>query len=76
LNADVESDLRGKKCPMTFVYTKIALEEMKSGEILKIILDFPPAFVNVPKSVKIQELGTIIDEKEEGEDKIFWIKKT
>ncbi len=33
-----ELDIRGKVCPMTFVYTKLKLEEMKSGELLKVIL--------------------------------------
>jgi len=73
-------DLKGKICPLPFVYTKLALEQMKSGEILKIELDYPPAFINVPKSLKIQNLGEVILEKdrdlsESKHIKIMWIKK-
>ena len=53
-------DLRGKKCPMTFVYTKLALEAANEGDVIRVILDYPPAFENVPRSVKIQQLGTIV----------------
>lgn len=61
-NSDFDSilDLKGITCPMTFVYTKVALEKMKSGQILKVILDFKSAFINVPDSVEKQKLGVIL----------------
>ena len=68
-------DLRGYQCPMTFVYTKVALEEMESNSILKVILDFRSAFTNVPKSIMRQELGEILSEFEKDNEKIIWIKK-
>ena len=73
---EVRIDLRGKQCPMTFVYTKVALEEMVKNQILEVILDFKNAFTNVPKSVRKQNLGEIIKEKEENGIKTLWIKKT
>ena len=60
LKIDKEIDLKGRVCPMTFVYTKVALEKMESKQILKVILDFSSAFKNVPKSVEKQKLGKII----------------
>jgi len=68
-------DLRGYQCPMTFVYTKVALEEMESNSILKVILDFRSAFTNVPKSIMRQELGEILSEFEKDNEKTIWIKK-
>ena len=68
-------DLRGYQCPMTFVYTKVALEEMESDSILKVILDFRSAFTNVPKSIMKQELGEILSEFEKDNEKTIWIKK-
>ena len=65
-HADENLDLRGKICPMTFVYTKLALENISRGKILKVKLDFPPAFTNVPRSVKLQKLGKV---------RTFWIQK-
>ena len=62
---DQTLDLRGKQCPMTFVYTKVALEKLQAGQILKIILDFRSAFKNVPKSIITQKLGIILSKREE-----------
>jgi nitrogen fixation NifU-like protein len=75
-NADLVLDLRGKECPMTFVYTKVALESLKVGQILEVTLNFPPSFINVPNSVKKQELGIILREEETGGIKRLWIKRT
>ncbi len=47
-----ELDLRGEVCPYTFVKTKLKLEELESGEELKVILDHAPAVENVPRSLK------------------------
>ena len=47
-----ELDLRGEVCPFTFVETKLKLEDMKSGEILEVLLDHEPAVRDIPKSVE------------------------
>lgn len=73
---DVLLDLRGKQCPMTFVYTKVKLEEMEKGKILLVILDFRSAFSNVPASVKKQHLGEILHEIEMDNLKKLWIRRT
>ncbi len=46
-------DLRGDVCPITFAKTKIALEEMRIGEILLVRLDYEPASRNVPRSAEM-----------------------
>jgi tRNA 2-thiouridine synthesizing protein A len=75
-SADAVIDLRGKKCPMTFVYTKLELEKLAPGQILEIILNYAPSFTNVPRSVQLQELGEVIDESPEaGGEKALWIRK-
>ncbi len=66
-------DIRGKVCPMTFVYTKLTLEKMNSGEILEVTLDFPAAAKNVPTSCKRQNLGELIDIKNIDNEKKVWI---
>ncbi|MFX1275259.1 MAG: sulfurtransferase TusA family protein [Promethearchaeota archaeon] len=68
-------DIRGKVCPMTFVYTKLNLEKMDKGEILEVMLDFPAAVENIPASCKRQNIGEIIEIKELDEDKKTWILK-
>lgn len=50
-------DIRGEKCPDTFVYTKIKLEELaySGGGVLKVIVDYPPAVENIPRSLKTEK---------------------
>lgn len=66
-------DIRGKVCPMTFVYTKLQLEKMNSGELLEVILDFPAAVKNIPDSCERQDLGEIVEIREINKTKKEWI---
>jgi tRNA 2-thiouridine synthesizing protein A len=45
-------DLHCVACPLNFVKTKLALEELEQGELLEIILDEGDAMLNVPRSLK------------------------
>ncbi len=47
-----ELNLRGKICPYTFIESMLALEEMEPGEVLRVIVDYPPAVCDVPRSLK------------------------
>ncbi len=49
---DKELNLRGEVCPYTFVYSKLALEEMDIGQTLKIIVDNDASGDNVPRSLE------------------------
>ncbi|MDZ4383696.1 MAG: sulfurtransferase TusA family protein [Thermodesulfovibrionia bacterium] len=59
-------DIKGEICPYTFVKSKLALEEMEDGEVLKVIVDYPPATENVPRSLE-KEGNEIIAVKKTGE---------
>jgi Predicted redox protein, regulator of disulfide bond formation len=50
--ADKELDIRGEVCPFTFVKSKLMLEQMELGQVLRVILDYPPSVENVPKSMR------------------------
>ncbi len=52
LRYDQELNLRGKICPYTFIESMLALEDMKPDEVLRIIVDYPPAVCDVPRSLK------------------------
>ena len=65
-------DICGKVCPMTFIYTKLALEEMETNEILEVLLDFPAAIENVPDSCKRQDLAELVKVKEIDSNKKTW----
>lgn len=47
-------DVRGETCPMPVLRTKKALEELEEGEILEVVLDYPPAEENVKRFVESQ----------------------
>ncbi len=50
--ADQEIDIRGEVCPYTFVKSKLKLETMAVGEVLRVVLDHEPATKNVPRSME------------------------
>ena len=58
MKPDEVLDLCGEKCPDTFVYSKIKLEEMaySGGGVLKIIVDYPPAAENIPRSLRTEKI--------------------
>ena len=52
---DRKIDITGEICPMTFVRTRLALDAMKSGEILLVRLRGEEPLRNVPRSA--EQLG-------------------
>ena len=62
-----ELDLKGEVCPFTFVKSKLILEQMEPGEILRVILDYPPSVENVPKSMR-EEGQEVLEVKQVGEN--------
>ena len=50
--ADRELDIRSEVCPFTFVKSKLVLEQMELGQVLRVVLDYPPSVENVPKSMR------------------------
>ena len=56
-DCDSEIDICGETCPFTFVLTKVALEKLRKGQRLMIVLDYPPAVENIPQSAVAQKLA-------------------
>ena len=52
INVDEAIDITDVVCPVTFVKTKVALEEMDDGQILQVHLNDGEPVQNVPRSVK------------------------
>jgi tRNA 2-thiouridine synthesizing protein A len=51
MKADAELDITGDSCPMTFVRTKVKLETMRPGELLRVRLEGGEPLANVPRAV-------------------------
>lgn len=56
---DITSDV----CPITFVKTKLKLEQLQKGEVLEVILNDGEPIQNVPRSVKEEGHKIILVEK-------------
>ncbi len=54
LNFEVDDtiDITDVVCPITFVKTKVALEELDDGQILQVHINDGEPIQNVPRSVK------------------------
>ncbi len=65
---DMEKDLRGVVCPMNFVKTKLALSQLGTGQVLKVLIDNGEPAENVPLSLKAEGHEIIRQQKENG----FW----
>ena len=52
IQVDREINLKGEVCPYTFVESKLALEELEVGQVLRVIVDHEPAVSNVPRSME------------------------
>lgn len=66
---DKHIDITKDVCPFTFVKAKIALDALKSGDILELKLNKGEAMQNVPRSIKDE--GHKILKVTEVEDNIF-----
>jgi len=51
VKVDLGNDLKGEVCPYTFVKSKLALEELEPGQVLRVVVDHLPAVENVPRSL-------------------------
>jgi len=67
IKIDRELDLKGEVCPFTFVKSKLILEQMEPGQILRVILDYKPSVENVPKSMR-EEGQEVLEVKQIGEN--------
>jgi TusA-related sulfurtransferase len=49
---DVYLDITGEVCPLTFVKTKLLIEDMQSGQVAQVRLRGKEPLENVPRSVR------------------------
>jgi len=71
IKIDASLDLRDVVCPLNFVKTKLALEELEPGQVLEVTLDDGEPMRNVPRSVKDEEHTIVSVEKVESAFKLL-----
>jgi TusA-related sulfurtransferase len=52
VHIDAKVDITTVVCPVTFVKTKVALEELEDGQVLEVRLNAGEPIQNVPRSLK------------------------
>ena len=67
-------DITGLRCPLTWVKTKMKLEELSNGEQLLVLIDPGEPIENLPRSVK-DEGHRIMKLTREGERYLVLIEK-
>lgn len=72
--AHQEIDITAEVCPMTFVRTKLRLERMQSGDVLKVRLRGVEPLRNVPKAAR-EEGHIILGIEAQGDDHIVTIRR-
>ena len=72
---DDKVDITDVNCPVTFVKTKVALEELDEGQVLQVHLNDGEPVQNVPRSLK-EEGHEILKLEDNGDDTFeLYVKK-
>lgn len=71
-----EIDLRAEHCPMTFVRTRVALEPLEVGEVLRVLLSDPESVRSVPRSLEAEGCDVFDETQEEAGHFSFLVQKT
>ena len=68
-------DITSEVCPLTFVKTKLALENLKIGDVLEIRLKGREPIENIPLSAKEHGHKILKIEPEDADDRPFGVHK-
>jgi TusA-related sulfurtransferase len=70
-----EIDITAELCPMTFVRTRLALDRMQAGEVLKVLLRGEEPRRNVPRTATEQGHSVLRQEPDADGTVAVWIMK-
>jgi tRNA 2-thiouridine synthesizing protein A len=71
---DKELDARGLSCPLPILRTKKALNDLASGQVLKVVAT-DPGSVKDMQAFANQTGNTLLGSAEESKDFVFYLKK-
>jgi tRNA 2-thiouridine synthesizing protein A len=74
VNYDKELDARGLSCPLPILKTKKALNELTSGQVLKVVAT-DPGSVKDMQAFANQTGNPLLSQAEENKDFVFFLKK-
>lgn len=74
MNFDKELDCKGLNCPLPILKTKKAMDELASGQVLKLIATDPGSIKDIDAWTK-RTGNELLSSQESGKDFIFFLKK-
>jgi TusA-related sulfurtransferase len=63
---DAHLDITGETCPMTYVRTRLALDRLRSGQVLEVRLRGADPAANVPRTALQQGHAVLSQQVDEG----------
>ena len=75
MEANYRLDVRGKACPLPVISVRNKLKEMKKGEVLEVITDFPASKDNIKRAAAKAGHEVLDTIEEKGSFKIYVKKK-
>ena len=73
--SDRELDITAETCPMTFVRTRLALDRMVPGQVLKVVLKGAEPRANVPKTAVEQGHAVLASQDQADGSTVVLIRK-
>ncbi len=74
VEADIEIDAKGLRCPEPLMVTRNKMMDMESGQVIKIVATDPSTSWDFPNFCKFLNHELIHQEKDEQEYR-YWIRK-
>ncbi len=75
VEVDRDLDLKGEVCPYTFVWSKLELEEMASGQVLRVTVDNETSARDVPRSLRAEGHTVLAVDQVDGGDWRIVVRK-
>ena len=74
VNHDKELDARGLSCPLPILKTKKALNELASGQVLKVVSTDPGSIKDM-QAFSNQTGNPLVSQSEQGKEYVFFLRK-
>ena len=68
-------DISAETCPMTFVRTRLALDRMRSGEVLRLRLKGEEPRRNIPRTAAEQGHTVLAERQEPDGSTLLWLRR-
>jgi TusA-related sulfurtransferase len=73
--ADGAIDIRSDACPMTFVRTRLALDRMASGQVLRVLLKGEEPRRNIPRTAAEQGHQVLAEQDLPEGEALVWLRR-